>query len=208
MSSIDGLLAPNNYNIWAVTMNGQTPGSGSGPTGPTGPTGPLGSSGGVTGFTGPTGPIGDTGAQAGNTGPLGPTGPTGIPGTVTANSINAIKGSYTSYAVAPSNAAGSSLAICILPVVTVNSAYTVQITTTGLWSNGNYTVANILCNYYVDGSGVPVSLTYTETLTAGSIPSLGFQIAINAIDRAVAVFGGDQNNNIGWVTTFTITTAS
>jgi hypothetical protein len=208
MSSVESLLQVNNYDIWGLTLNGQNPSGGAGPTGPTGATDPLGITGGVTGFTGPTGAIGDTGAQAGNTGPLGPTGPTGTPGTVTANSINAIKGSYTSYAVAPNNPAGSSLLICLLPVVTVNSAYTVQITTTGLWSNGNYTVANILCNYYVNGSGVPVSLTYAQSLTAGSSPSLGFQIAINAIDQAVAVFGGDQNNNIGWVTTFTITTAS
>jgi hypothetical protein len=73
MSSVEALLQPNNYNIYALSFNGAT-GAVPGPTGPQGPTGPI-----PTVLPGPTGPTGD----AGSTGPAGATGaigPTGISG--------------------------------------------------------------------------------------------------------------------------------
>lgn len=64
MSSIEALLQPNNYTLYALNFIGAT-GPEPGPPGPTGTPGPTGATG-ATGDTGATGSTGPTGPATGN----------------------------------------------------------------------------------------------------------------------------------------------
>lgn len=216
LSSVESLLQPNNFGIYARMLNNSNPYVYFGMTGPTGPTGPKGPTG-VTGATGPnTGNTGATGATGatGPTGAFGPTGftggtgPTGPAGAITVTSLRNVTGTYQSYNAVITPATGSAQPILVMPVVStagLAATYTVNVLISGLWSNGNVTIYNIDMSYQVDSSGNASNLMAGILFYQGSYTT--YQIQPLIVGGEVVVYSSDANYSIQWQSCYTITTS-
>lgn len=229
MSSVESLLQPNNFSIYCRSLNGYTPEpgpigpTGAGPTGGTGPTGATGATGltgnggGAVGATGATGQTGATGPNS--LGPNGPDGPTGPAGNSTSSTaaLEIITGKYSKYTTVVTGATG--------PVQTivnfypfpgssgVNTAYYIEATVSGQWSNGNYTSVIFNFGFSADVNGNMINNSSLNPRTQiiytlqGTNPSNG----VNAVfpgDGSVRIVGNDSTHTINWLVSYNITYVS
>jgi len=207
-------------------LNGYTPEpgpigpTGPGPTGPTGPSGPTGATGltgnggGAVGATGATGQTGATGPNSlGPNGPDGPTGPAGN-STATIAGIQAITGKYSTYTTVVTGATGPVQTIVnFYPFVGptgVNTAYYIEATVSGRWSNGNYTSVIFNLGFSTDVNGNMINNVNLYPKTAiiynlqGNNPSNGV-IATFPGDGTARIVGGDNTYAINWTVSYNIT---
>jgi len=202
MSSLEGLLVPNNYDIFANTLNGMS----HFPAGITGPTGPAGATGGTTGPTGPTGatgPEGATGGTGGATGPTGGTGATGPTGPINTAALQAQTGKYEGFIQNTTAPSGSQLIYCTLPNPVNTALYTARVLVAGNWSGGAYTSYVYLISWYVNGSGQASQLSYTRIYAKGSSPANGTNRTVSGAN--VCLSGSDSTHFIDWRSCYQLT---
>jgi hypothetical protein len=209
MSSIEGILVPNNYNLFCRLANGSpyNPGGG-GPVGPTGVTGATGSIDGYLGPTGPKGTTGPSGSGAGGTGATGPIGPTGPAGNVvTQASLQQVTGQYYGYNNITTPAIGFRQSIISIPTPKGNASYTVHLEIAGNWQTPTIaTSAYVMDLSFQYSAGTCSNLSSTLQYNSGiggRGPSFGIQANIVA-GVVVQVSVSDSTYPIDWSTTYTI----
>jgi len=214
MSSIEGLLVPNNYDIYYQSLNGVSNFINIGNTGPTGSTGAQGASQAASGPTGVTGPAGPTGIGTSYPGSTGPTGPIG-PNNLNSTTLQAITRKYSSYTSTVTQSSSAAVVIAsFVPssIIPNSSSCYINASVTGTWSNGvtttGITSRIFLIGFNVGASGLPNTAPGASTVTRYSAQSVAPSFGVNVINNGsvVQITAGDSSANIiTWVVSYDIT---